>query len=194
MHLLYVGIDRAVQVAGVFHHLAAQGFTLLFDLAQARVRLTHLRAGQTAAVQRDIQLQADAALRHVAAVTLVQGIRVAQAKAVVVASLVLRHCIQGRCMSGLALLEGFFGGTHGEIAGQQIEVLLRRCVDPRFGVIGRRWQNRQGVGDAFNRRVLAIGQGHQRLEGIFNLALSQKAIGACGVVAGLGLQYVGFVR
>jgi hypothetical protein len=46
LYLFHVGVHRAVQVAGVFHHLAAQAFALLLALAQALVGLAHLRAGQ----------------------------------------------------------------------------------------------------------------------------------------------------
>jgi hypothetical protein len=69
LHLFHVGIHRAVQVAGVSHHLAAQAFALLLALAQALVGLAHLRAGQAAAVDRDVQLQADAGLLDPLAVT-----------------------------------------------------------------------------------------------------------------------------
>lgn len=107
LDLLDIGVHRAVQVAGVFHHLAAQGLTALLALAQARVGLADLGAGQAAAVDRNAQLQADAALFDVTAVTLAQWGRVAEAEGVVVAFLVLRHRVEGRGVAGLALLEGF---------------------------------------------------------------------------------------
>ncbi len=72
LHLLHIGVYRTVQVAGVLHHLAAQALTLLFALAQALISLADLRAGQAAAVDRDIQLQADAGLFHISAVALAE--------------------------------------------------------------------------------------------------------------------------
>lgn len=138
LDLFDVGVHRTVQVTGVLHHLPAQGFAALLTLAQARVGFTHLRAGQAAAVDRNVQLQADAALFDVAAVALAQGARVAETEGVVVAFLVLRHRIEGRGVAGLALLEGFLGGADRVVAGLQVEVLPGGGIDPGLGVVGRR--------------------------------------------------------
>ncbi len=97
-------------------------------------------------------------------------------------------------MPGLALAQGLFGSADRVIAGQQVEVLLGGGVHPGLGVV-RRWrEHRQGVHDAFDRVVFAIGQGHQCLKGIVHLAFGDQPAGARGVVAGLGLQHIGLVR
>ena len=158
---------------------------MLLGLVQLCIRLAHLGAGQAAAVDRDVQLQAHRRLLDVATVRLAEGVRVAEAQRVVVAFLVFRHGVEGRRMAGLALLEGFFGGADGVVAGQQIEVLSGRRIDPGLGVV-RCWrQDRQGMGDAPDRVVLTVGQGDQRFKRIIHLALRDDPVGACGVVAGL---------
>ncbi|MNP03504.1 hypothetical protein D3C76_953900 [compost metagenome] len=194
MHLFNIGIHRAVQVAGVFHHLAAQAFALLLALVQALVRLANLRAGQATAVDRDVQLQADAGLLNVTAVTHGGKCgRVGEAKAVIVAFLVLGHGIDGRGMAGLALAQGFLGRVDREVVRQQVEVLPRRSIDPGLGIVGRRHLDRQGVDHALDRGVFAVGQRYQRLEGILHLAFGDDPVGPGGIVAGLGLQDVGLV-
>ena len=97
-------------------------------------------------------------------------------------------------MTGLALLEGFFGGADRVVAGQQIEVLPGGSVDPGLGIVRGRRQDRQGVDDALDRVVLPVGQGDQGFERVVHLALRNDPIGARRVVAGLGLQHVGLVR
>ena len=194
LHLLDVGVHRAVQIAGVFNYLPAQGFALLFALIQLRIGLTHLRTGQPAAVDRDVQLQAQRALLDVAAVGRAERVGVGEAEGVVVAFLVFRHGVEGRQVAGLALLERLLGGADRVVAGEQIEVLPRRRVDPGFRIVGRRRQNRQRVDDALNRVVLTVGQGDQRLERIIDLTLGDDAVGSRGVVTGLRLQHVGLVR
>ncbi len=49
------------------------------------------------------------------------------------------------------------------------------------------------MADAFEREVLAVGQGEQGLERIVDLTLGNEAIGACGIETGLGLEYVGTI-
>ncbi len=49
------------------------------------------------------------------------------------------------------------------------------------------------MADAFQREVLAVGQGEQCLERIVDLPLGNQVIGACGIEAGLGFEYVGAV-
>ena len=133
-------------------------------------------------------------LLDVAPIRLAEDVRVAEAESVVVTFLVLRHGIQGRRVAGLALLEGFFGGADGVVAGQQIQVLFGGGVDPGLGVV-RCWrQDRQGVDDALNRVVLTVGQGDQRFKRIIHLTLRDDPVGSCGVVTGLRLQHVGLVR
>ncbi|MNF62776.1 hypothetical protein D3C84_444610 [compost metagenome] len=185
-----------MEVAGVLHHGAAQALAQLLGLVQALVGLAHLGAGQAAAVDRDIQLQADAALLHVAAERRLagRGVDVAEAEAVVVAFLVAGHRVQGRRMAGLALAQGFLGRIDRMVAGLQVEVLLGGGVDPGLGVIRRRDHDRQGVENAFERCVLAVGQGDQGLKGVIHVALGDYPVGAGGVVAGLGFEYVGLVR
>ncbi|MNN16801.1 hypothetical protein D3C81_1299530 [compost metagenome] len=183
-----------MQVAGVFHHLAAQAFTLLFALAQALVSLAYLRAGQATAVDRDVQLQANTGLFHVAAVAHAQLRRVGKAEVVVVTLLVLGHCIQGRRMAGLALAQGLFGGGNRIVGGQQVEVLAAGGFDPGLGVVWRWYLHRQGMHHALDRGVFTVGQGDQRFKGILHLALGDDPVGPGRVVAGLGLQHVGLVR
>ncbi len=96
-------------------------------------------------------------------------------------------------MAGAALAQGFLGGGHGVIDRQQVEVLPRRRIHPRLGLVWHRRQHRQGMADAFQRHVLAVGQGEQRLEGVLDLALGDGAIGARGVEAGLGFEHIGLV-
>ena len=48
--------------------------------------------------------------------------------------------------------------------------------------------------DPLQRRVIAVGEGHQRLKGVLHLAFGQNAVGPGSVVTGLGLQHVGLVR
>ncbi|MCY1518056.1 hypothetical protein D9M68_527620 [compost metagenome] len=184
-----------MQVASVLHDLPAQALALLLGLVQPRVGFAHLRAGQPAAVDRDVQLQADAALLDVAAVLRAAGIGrgIGEAEAVVVALLELGDGVEGRRVAGLALAQGFLGGVDCVVAGQQVEVLPRGGVDPGLGVVGRRRQHRQAVLDAFHRAVVAVGQGGQGLEGVVHLALGDDPVGACGVVAGLGFEHVGLV-
>src|SRR5690606_9264792 len=112
LHGLDVGVQGAVQVAGGLDDLATQVFALVLGLVDAAVGLADLRAGQAAAVQRDVQLQADAALLGIAAVA-GQALVVDEAEAVVVAALVLGDGVDGRSVAGLALTQGLFGGDHG---------------------------------------------------------------------------------
>ena len=193
LHGFHVGVDRAVQVAGVLHHLTAQAFTQLLALVQTLERLAHLRAGEAAAVKRDIQLQANGALLDVAAVAW-RAIAVTETKAVVVTLLVAGHGIQRRRMAGFTLAQGLFGGFNGEVAGLQVEVLRGGGINPGFGVVWRRGEDRQAVLDTFQRGELAVGQGGQGLEGVFNLTLSDDAVRAGGVETSLGFQHVGFIR
>ncbi|MNP05119.1 hypothetical protein D3C76_970630 [compost metagenome] len=183
-----------MQVAGVFHDLAAQAFTLLLALAQALVSLAYLRTGQAAAVDRDVQLQANAGLLDVAAVAHPQLRWVGEAKAVVVTLLVLGHGVQGRCMPGLALTQGLFCGRNRVVGGQQVEVLAPGGFDPGFGIVGRWHLYRQAMHHALDRGVLTVGQGHQGLEGILHLAFGDDPVGPCSVITGLRLQHVGLVR
>ena len=97
-------------------------------------------------------------------------------------------------MPGFALAQGFFSGAHGVVTGKQVQVLLRRGVDPGFGIVGRWRQHGQGMNDAFDGVVVAVGQGHQRLERIVYPTLGGDSVGARCVVTGLGLQHVGLVR
>ncbi|MNJ49808.1 hypothetical protein D3C77_450590 [compost metagenome] len=181
-----------MQVTGVFHHLAAQAFALLFGLVQALVRLTHLGADQAAAVDRDVQLQADAGLLDIATDGPAE-VGVAEAQVVIVAFLVLRYRIHGRCMPGLALAQGFFGSIDGMVGRQQVEVLFAGGFYPGLGVVGDWYLHRQGVDDALYRVVIAVGEGDQRFKGVVDLALGDDAVGPCRVVAGLGLEHVGLV-
>ncbi len=184
-----------MQVAGVLHHLAAQALALLFALAQALVSLAYLRAGQAAAVDRDVQLQADTGLLDVAAVAnVLLGSRVGKAEAVVVTLLVFGHCIQGGCMAGLALAQGFFGGRHRIVGGQQVEVLAPGRFHPGLGIVRRRYLHWQAMHHTLDRAVLSVGQRYQRFEGILYLAIGDDPVGPGSVVAGLRLQHVGLVR
>ncbi len=194
LHLLDISVHRAVQVAGVFHHLAAQAFTLLFALTEAGISLADLRTGQPAAVDRDVHLQADGALLDAAVETLTGVVGVGEAQRVIVAFLVLRHRIDGGCVACLALTQGFFRGADGVVAGQQIQVLLGCGVNPGFRVVGCGREHRQGVHDAFDGVVIAVGQGDQRLKGVIDLALGDDPRSASGVVASLRLKHIGLVR
>ncbi|MNZ61086.1 hypothetical protein D3C78_791710 [compost metagenome] len=182
-----------MQVAGVFHHLATQAFTLLFALAQALIGLAHLRAGQATAVDRNVQLQANRGLFDVAADGPAE-VGVGETEVVVVAFLVLRYRIQGWRVPGLALAQGFFGGGDGVVGRLQVEVLLTGGFDPGLGVIRHRDLHRQGVADALDRVVVAVGQGDQCFERVIDLALRDDPVGPGRVVTGLGLQDVGLVR
>ncbi|MND79681.1 hypothetical protein D3C80_714280 [compost metagenome] len=185
LYLLDIGVHRAVQVAGVFHDAAAQGFALLFGLVQLCIGLTHLGVDQATAVDRDVQLQAHGRLLDVAAVGLAQGNRIAEAQRIVVAFLVLGDRVKRWQVPGPALLDGLLGGADGIVAGQQIEVLPARGFDPGLGVV-RYWrQDRQVMPDAPDRVVLTVGQGNQCFKGVVHLALRNDAVGASGVVAGL---------
>lgn len=167
---------------------------MLLRLLQLCIRLAHLRGGQATAVDRDVQLQAHRRLLDVATVRLAEAVGVTEAQRIVVAFLVFRHGVEGRCMTGLALLEGFFGGADGVVAREQVEVLFGRRIDPGLGVV-RCWrQDRQGMGNTPDRVVLTVGQGDQGFECIIHLALGDDSIGACSVVAGLRLQHIGLVR
>ncbi|MNE25595.1 hypothetical protein D3C80_1189280 [compost metagenome] len=139
-------------------------------------------------------MQADAGLLDIAAVILPGEVGVGEAQAVVVAFLEARYRVHGRRVSSLALAQGFFGGAHRVVGGEQVEVLLAGGLDPGLGVVRCRQLHRQGVDDALDRVVVAVGQGDQRLEGVVDLALGNDAVGPGGVVAGLGLQHVGLVR
>ena len=195
LHLFDVGVHRAVQVTGVLHHLATQAFALLFGLCEARIGFANLRTGQAATVDRNVQLQADAGLLHVTTVMHVRlQLRVGETEIVVVTLLVFRHGIKGRRMAGLALAYGLFGGRHGVVGRQQVEVLPPGGLDPGLGVVGGRHLHRQGVDHALDRAVLAVGQGDQGFEGILHLALGDDPVGPGSVVAGLRLQHVGLVR
>lgn len=194
LDLLDVGIHRAVQVAGVLHHLAALAFAGLLALVEALVGLADLGGGQAAAVDRDVQFQANAALVDILAIVHQRiGGAVGEAEGVVVALLVLGHGIEGRQVPGLALAEGFLGGVDRVVAGQQAQVLLHRGVDPGLGVVRRRRHHRQGVAHALDGAVVAVGQGHQGLEGIVHALFGDQPVGAGGVVAGLGLEHVGLI-
>ncbi|MNJ55093.1 hypothetical protein D3C77_505670 [compost metagenome] len=76
----------------------------------------------------------------------------------------------------------------------QVEVLLTGGFDPGLGVIRHRDLHRQGVADALDRVVVAVGQGDQCFERVIDLALRDDPVGPGRVVTGLGLQDVGLVR
>ena len=97
-------------------------------------------------------------------------------------------------MAGLVLAQGFLGRIDRVVAGLQVEVLLGSGVDPGLGVVRRRLQHRQAVQNAFDGGVLAVGQGDQGLERVIHGALGENAVGAGGVVTGLGFEHVGLVR
>ena len=165
----------------------------MLSLPQALVSLAHLRAGQATAVQRDVQLQTDGTLRNVATEGTPSRRTVGKAQAVVVALLITGHGIQGRRMAGLALPQVLFGSRHCIQTGLQVEVLRRRRIDPGLGIV-RRWrQHWQAVHDPFDRHVIAVGQGHQRFEGIIHRALGEQAVGARGIETGLRFEHVGLV-
>ena len=84
LNLFDIGVHGAVQVAGVFHDLTTQGFAALLDLAQTCIGFAYLRTGQATAVDRNVQLNANAALFDIAAIVLTGEVGVAEAQRIVI--------------------------------------------------------------------------------------------------------------
>ncbi len=161
-------------------------------------RLAGLRVRHSAAIERNVEPQADAALLHVAVVARIireefVHPRIGKAQAVVVALAVAGHRIQRRCVTGPPLAQGFAGGIDGLIHRQQGQVLLRRRVDPGGGVVGHRWEYREAVFDALQGDMAAVGQGEQRLKRILHLALGDHPVRPRGIESGLRFEGIGAV-